>query len=867
MIPFNLHKQKGMRKGKQKGKRRPRWRKPESFARRPGIQRFDLSIARCEAEATAVYVWNSMIRVLLVVFALSSVLHVGCNRQTYRLWADQDAYSLIASRQNDPLWTIPDRAIEPSPNSRLADDYDPDCGPQPPDDPSANDWLRRPYRFSNDRYWDQIGVADTVENSSWEYSLPVDENNEIVVDRATAIELALVHSRDYQAQIENLHLNALGLSANRFEFDTQWFGSTGTTYNGFGRNSFANRSIAQNSSLGFSRQLAAGGQIAASIANSLVWNLTPSGPTTTSSSILLSLTQPLLRGAFRHVRLESLSQAERSLLYDVRDFARFRRQFYLDITSTYLGLLTQTQSLRNQRSNLESLELSLQEFEELFDKGDVSQISVDQVFQDYQSTRIGLLASEQAYANSLDAFKFQLGLPPRVEIRIDESFLKPFELSDPAFDELRIQTDEAYDAMVQYLPPEVAPQELLDDSFASFVMLQKELQPLVGQVEEELQQWLTNLEEIDLDELDPEDAIDFRQQETLAARLQTQLVEVKQEIESDIENVEEIEEQFKSLDETEQWKLASELLGNRLRSQHSTLFVMQNQIRLFLIDVTPFDLLEPQAVEMALANRVDLMNQRGQTMDAWRNVEIAADALQSDLDVSTDVSIGTDPNFQNPVRFDSSNSSVQVGVQFDGPLNRFSERNGYRAAQIFYQQARRQYMASEDGVVNQIRSQLRGLRLSWLDFQISRQSLIAATRQVEEAQFQLRTQTTGDTSATRDLLQALQLLLGAKNSLISAWIEYEVGRIELFVNLELLYLDSEGTWTNEAFNPGNLTDSSSSNSLDDPNLPGTQRGNSNDSESTEPRFDEDSRTDGPNLDPIDAFDAIDDPTVLDYFQQ
>ena len=30
-------------------------------------------------------------------------------------------------------------------------------------------------------------------------------------------------------------------------------------------------------------------------------------------------------GAFRYVRLEGLTQAERDLLYQVRDFARFRR--------------------------------------------------------------------------------------------------------------------------------------------------------------------------------------------------------------------------------------------------------------------------------------------------------------------------------------------------------------------------------------------------------------------------------------------------------------------------------------------------------------------------------------------------------------
>ena len=43
--------------------------------------------------------------------------------------------------------------------------------------------------------------------------------------------------------------------------------------------------------------------------------------------------------------------------------------------------------------------------------------------------------------------------------------------------------------------------------------------------------------------------------------------------------------------------------------------------------------------------------------------------------------------------------------------------------------------------------------------------------------------------------------MAAKNNLISSWIDYEVARIEIFVELELLYLDQDGTWTNESFNP------------------------------------------------------------------
>ncbi len=761
----------------------------------------------------------------LILACLVITASVGCQRRTYRLWADDDAYCLIQSRQTQPSWLLPDRPLEPQPQSRLADQYDPDCGPRPPDDPAANDWLNCPYRFHNNKYWDRIAEIPSVENSSWEFSLPFDEQGVLVIDRSRAMELALLHSRDYQTQLEAVYLNALGLSANRFEFDTQWFGGTASVYNGRGRRQFADRRLSQNSVFGFTRSLAGGGELAASLVNSFVWSFRPTGPVAASGSLLLSVTQPLLRGAFRHVRLESLSQAERNLLYEVREFARFRRRFYLEITGTYLNLITRSQSLMNQRANLDSLELSLREFQELYQQGSVSQLQVDQVFQDFQRGRISYLASERAYADSLDAFKLQLGLPPRLDIRIDEKILEPFELSDPKFEELREQTNATYQALVQYLPPDVPPRDLLDQSLATWSRLLEELHALLPGVEAELSRWQAKLDATNVDRLPAEDAIDFEQQKILIQRARAQLLEVKREIASDLAERQTTLSSLAAMPAGDAWKMVSDLIGIRFRSQQSVLFVTQNQVRLFLIDVQPFDIDEATAVDIALGGRLDLMNQRARTMDAWRGVEVAADALESDLDLTADLSVGTDPSFSNPVRFDASESLLRLGVQFDGPLNRFNERNQYRSAQIFYQQARRQYMAAEDGIVTQIRVDLRDLRINWLNFQISRQTLISAARRVDETQLKLRAETSADSASTRDLLEALQVLLDAKNGLISSWINYEVGRIGLFVDLELLYLDSQGTWINEAFNPGldaQQPDRDPTSQLNDPESTGTR---------------------------------------------
>ena len=165
-------------------------------------------------------------------------------------------------------------------------------------------------------------------------------------------------------------------------------------------------------------------------------------------------------------------------------------------------------------------------------------------------------------------------------------------------------------------------------------------------------------------------------------------------------------------------------------------------------------------------------------------------------------------------------------------------------------------MQTEDGITNGIRADLRALRISRLNFQIGRQQLISLIRQVDEAQISLRTATDNgnDSSPTQDLLNALSNLLAAKNGLISNRINHEIARINLFVDLELLYLDEQGIWLNRDSDPAefansDLTNADSTQISGSPELPGilpsdsTADGDSDD-EAPQPDFEP---TDGPSL--------------------
>src|SRR5262249_43834343 len=80
---------------------------------------------------------------------------------------------------------------------------------------------------------------------------------------------------------------------------------------------------------GFGKLFNSGGQLLMGFANQLVFNFVGqnSRQPTVLSSLPISFVQPLLRGGGRAVTLEPLTLAERSLLYQVRAFAKFRQEF------------------------------------------------------------------------------------------------------------------------------------------------------------------------------------------------------------------------------------------------------------------------------------------------------------------------------------------------------------------------------------------------------------------------------------------------------------------------------------------------------------------------------------------------------------
>jgi outer membrane protein TolC len=756
---------------------------------------------------------------LLLVLAIVATLLNGCSRRQYRVQADRDAERLVSDRV-EAEFRLTDRPVAPASHSRMADLADPDCGPLPPDDPSASRYMSRPYRSHGSKVWRQRGSLEDVEYEHWRAFLPANQDGSITLNRRAAMELALLHSRDYQTAVESVYLDALPVALQRFNFDTQWSGGAGllATRTGNGPPN-GSRTLGLTETLGMRQRFASGGQLLADFSNAMVWEFSGGGMST-SSLLSFQYLQPLMRGAFREIQLEPLTQTERNLLYSVRDFARFRQTFFITTVGTngYLGLLEVAQAIRNQESNLESLRRNLEEHEALAAAGLVSQFQVDQVYQDFEQGRLSLLTAQAAYATALDRFKLQLGLPPTLEATLDDSDLQQFELNNPVLDELTRQNEDLRIALLQFDEVTQATPAQLAAAHQELLQIEMATMPVVEEVEAELLEWKSRLageqQQIDvLADID-ERRNEFERRLELADRLTQLLDELVTDAATNSTLLQQAAESINGGDSTAGLSQLNIVAGQTLRQLLTDLFVIQTQVRVFLVDVRPLEISETRARWIAEMNRLDLRNELARVVDAYRRTEVAADLLEADLDLALQADLGTDPGRRNPLRFDSSSSRMTAGLQFDGPLNRMAERNVYRSSQIAYQQSRRDFMEARDGIAFEVRTNLRVLNRERFQFEITRQQLITAARQVEEAQLKLRSSTEPNSNLTRDLLTALQTLLRTRNGLIGSWVSYETSRMEFYRSLGVLYVDDNGIWINDGESFDNFLDTTVDASVD-----------------------------------------------------
>ncbi len=257
------------------------------------------------------------------------------------------------------------------------------------------------------------------------------------------LELAVKHNRTYQNQRESLYLEALSLSLSRWQY-TPIFGAGGTaTYteraaevrndmNQVIRNHES--SVSMRSDTGAQMLLRSGGRIAASVSTDFFRFVSGDDKWARSSAVSATLTQPLWRGAGYRAAIENLTQAERNLLYALRNFTRFRREFSVDIASQYYSVLQSRDRVRNEYIGYQNAIANAEEERAKLEEGQTTLTSLGLFEQSLLSSETRWINEIRNYKQNLDQFKILLGLPTNERIVLDYSELSKLSIDHPALD-------------------------------------------------------------------------------------------------------------------------------------------------------------------------------------------------------------------------------------------------------------------------------------------------------------------------------------------------------------------------------------------------------------------------------------------------
>lgn len=800
--------------------------------------------------------------VLLCSFWLAPLLGLclsGCakSRQEYQREADREVYSTISERNRDLRWRTRNVGIRMNPESRFFDPYNQNCPPSPEDDPASHRYMHCVDGMKGWKHWGDYGVRSDLENPHWHETLgrygELNSEGDYVIDLDAAVRLAYLHSPQNQTQLETLYLSALDVTRERFKFDTQFFGGLGIFYrhngdvvpaaiafDGVSGNYIITEPLpgiegnrltvgTGNSPIEVRRTYATAGELLIGFANSFVVEFTGDDVGLANSIANFTFIQPLLRGAGRDVALEQLTFTERNLLANLRAYSQYRQGFYTLVAigdlgvsgpvrnsrntnlsifpgvggvDGFVGLLQQQQQIRNAEDNLKLQLQSLRRLEAFLETGLIDLVQVEQFRQNIESERVSLLLSKNAYLRAFDNYKKNaLGLPPDTPLDLDDTLIRKFQLI--ADDAVAVQDQiAAQQVLMGELADAVGLKELdevVEQIGGISKLVGKLIESALGDIEQMHDSLPQRFEHMDVDQRERLD-LEVEALERDAAKLTVE----HRRIENDLEGLKVGRDDGQERDPAGLRQRATDTMGDLKRLAQNAILV-QARARLESVSIEPIILDPERAMEIALFNRLDFMNGRAALVDSWRLIAVAADALQSSLNITGSGSVLTDRN--DPLAFRASTANLRLGLEFDAPFTRLVERNTYREALINYQRSRRAFIQSHDSLQVDLRVLLRQIKQLEESLEIQRRSVAIAIRRVDLTQAQLeapgrpaepgkRPPQLGPTAAI-NLISAQASLRDTQNRFLSTWLSYYAAKMRLSRELGIMELDADGRWIEE----------------------------------------------------------------------
>jgi len=342
----------------------------------------------------------------LPVVLASFLVWAGCTTEHYRKSADKEAYGVI--KQKTPLVKNMDERFTVEQTNQLSLDSLPVTN-------SVAEFLGRD------------GEA---------------ERGAHILSLENALEIAVKHNRAYQVRKEDLYLVALGLTLARHQFTPIFSGNgtaqfitsvdqiSGATNNAVSDN--LSQHVDVKGGINVSWLVRDVGRITAALTTDFLHFITGSRSTTSFSQANATLFRPLLRNAGFKQEIENLTQAERALLYILRDFAQFRKSFSVQVAGAYYGVLGNRDAVRNSYLNLQSSRKNAERTRALAQEGRVTQSDLGRLQQQELAAESTWINAIRTYRQALDDFKLtHLGLPVESNLVLDDRELEALEIRHP----------------------------------------------------------------------------------------------------------------------------------------------------------------------------------------------------------------------------------------------------------------------------------------------------------------------------------------------------------------------------------------------------------------------------------------------------
>lgn len=253
---------------------------------------------------------------------------------------------------------------------------------------------------------------------------------------AKSLSLSVERNRPYLRRKEIVYLDALDLTLARQRFSPILDGGGSSNFRErqveTGVNNFIRTStLTTTGDLGLTALGRAGTRIATDLTTDFVRFFTGGLGRAGDSSLAFTLSQPLLRGAGYLAASEVLTQAERDVLYSIRDFTQFRKDFTIDIADSYFRVLQAREAAKNAFMAYQAFKGTVERENAMAEANRRSKSSLGRLRQADISNNRRWINAVRSYEQALDNFKVDLGIPVEERIVLDEADLSDLKIVDP----------------------------------------------------------------------------------------------------------------------------------------------------------------------------------------------------------------------------------------------------------------------------------------------------------------------------------------------------------------------------------------------------------------------------------------------------